>query len=249
MVWDRDQRGALSDRPTISLSPLARVHLGLPAEAPWFVRVVLRSRWFLVATIVVTLVLGGAAIVGPDWLLAIDEPISDWIRGSGRDLTLARILTQLGSPNISVAIGVIAVGVIWRRCRASALTLAALVASAVLADVLLKLLVDRPRPAGQQVSTHLGSFPSGHTIHAVVIFGLVPLVLWVLTNRITVLRAGYAVSAIVVIVVAWSRIRLGAHWPSDVLASFFIGASLLIAAEQMLTSRWAADHCSSLRHH
>ena len=86
-------------------------------------------------------------------------------------------------------------------------------------------------------------------IHAVIIFGLVPFLLWVLTNRPGLLRLGFAVFAVVVLSVAWSRVGLGAHWPSDVTISLFIGASLLIAAEQLLTSNWATDRCAMLGHH
>jgi undecaprenyl-diphosphatase len=94
-----------------------------------------------------------------------------------------------------------------------------------------------------------GSFPSGHVIHAVIIFGLVPFLLWILTNRPAVLRLGFVVFAVVVLFVAWSRVRLGAHWPSDVIASLFIGASLLLGAEQLLTSTWSAERCAMLGHH
>lgn len=248
MVSNRDDRHA-PDKKTPIATTLARIHLGLPVGAPWFVSVVIRSRGFLVATVVVTVLLAGTAAANPDWLRNVDEPIFDWVRGFEGDLSLARVVTQLGSPNLAIAAGVGAVAFMWRMCRASALTLGALVVSALGTDLILKILIDRPRPPGQVVSTQLGSFPSGHTIHAVVIFGLVPFLLWVLSDRLLFLRAGFAVFAIVVALVAWSRVRLGAHWPSDVVASFLIGVSLLIGAEQLLTSTWAAERCDSLGHH
>jgi len=226
-----------------------RVHLGLHDVAPWFVRVVMRSRAFLIATVVTTALLAVVAASNPDWLLRVDQPFSDWIREVGGNLSLAKVVTQLGSPNLAIGVGLIAVIVMWGRCRASALTLGALVAAALATDLVLKLVIDRPRPADPAVSTQLGSFPSGHVIHAVVIFGLVPLLLWMLTNRSLFLRLGFAVFAVVVISVAVSRVRLGAHWPSDVIASFFIGVSLLLAAENLLTSTWANERCSSLGHH
>jgi undecaprenyl-diphosphatase len=226
-----------------------RIHRGLPDDAPWFFRVVLRSRGFLIVTVLVTVLLAVVAASNPSWLLRIDQPVSEWVRGWDGQLALAKAVTRLGSPNLAVAVGVVAVAVLWRRCRASALTLGALVAAAVTVDIVLKLVVDRARPPNPAVSTELGSFPSGHVIHAVVIFGLVPFLLWILTNRSGMLRLGFVVFVVVVLSVAVSRVRLGAHWPSDVIASLFIGASLLLGAEQLLTSTWATDRCAMLGHH
>jgi undecaprenyl-diphosphatase len=227
----------------------SRIHRGLPDDAPWFFRVALRSRAFLIVTLVVTSLLAIIAASNPQWLLRIDQPVSDWFRGDGSQLAVVKLLTQLGSPNLAIAVGLIGVAVLWRRCRASAITLGTLIAAALTADIVLKLVVDRARPPNPAVDTALGSFPSGHVIHAVVIFGLVPFLLWILTNRRLFLRTGFAVFTIVVVSVAVSRVRLGAHWPSDVIASFFIGASLLLAAEQLLTSAWATDRCATHGHH
>lgn len=226
-----------------------QLHLGLPDDTPWLVRVVSRSRSFLIITVGITLMVGIAAATNPDWLLRIDEPVSQWMRNTDGDLSFAKLVTNLGSPNLAIAVGISAVVLLWRRCRASALTLGALVASALTVDIVIKLLVDRPRPPNPAVSTQLGSFPSGHVLHAVVIFGLVPILLWLLTNRTLFLRLGFVVWAGVVVVVAVSRVRLGAHWPSDAIASFFIGVSLLLAAERVIRSAWATDRCSTLGTH
>jgi undecaprenyl-diphosphatase len=227
----------------------ARVHGGLPDDAPWLVRVVLRSRVFLIVTVAATVILGAIAAGNPEWLLRFDEPVSEWVRRNGGQLSFAMLVTQLGSPNLALAVAAVGVVVLWRRCRASAITLSILIASAFAADILLKLIVDRSRPPNPAIDTALGSFPSGHVIHAVVIFGLVPFLLWTLTNRRLFLQLGFVVFTVVIAAVAVSRVRLGAHWPSDVITSFFIGASLLLAAEQLLTSMWATDRCVSLGHH
>ena len=200
-------------------------------------------------TVVITVSLAVIAASDPQWLLRIDQPVSEWVRGWGGQPSLAKVVTRLGSPVFAVAGGVVAFAVLWRRCRAAALTLGSLVAAALTVDIVIKVIVDRPRPPNPAVNTEFGSFPSGHVIHAVVIFGLVPFLLWVLTHRSELLRLGFVVFAVVVLSVALSRVRLGAHWPSDVIVSFFIGASLLIGAEQLLTSTWATDHCASLGHH
>jgi undecaprenyl-diphosphatase len=226
-----------------------RIHRGLPDEAPWFFRVVLRSRAFLIVTLVVTAAFAIIAVSNPEWLLRFDQPVSDWVRGGGEQLPMAKVVTQLGSPNLAIAFALVGVAILWRRCRASAVTLGILIVAALTTDIVLKLVVDRTRPPSPAVDTALGSFPSGHVIHAVVIFGLVPFLLWAVTNRPVFLRFGFALFAVVVVSVAVSRVRLGAHWPSDVITSFLIGASLLLVAEQILTSRWAIDRCASLGHH
>ncbi len=226
-----------------------RIHFGLPDESPKVVRAALRSRVFLIVIVVTTIVLGIIAATNPNWLLRIDRPVSEWFRGTGGDYSFAKVATQLGSPNLAVAVGAIAVVALWRRCRASALTLVALIAAALATDIGLKILVNRPRPSDPAVSAQFGSFPSGHTISATVIFGLLPLLIWLFTNRILFLRIGFAVFAVAVVSVAVSRVRLGVHWPSDVIASFFIGASLLLAAEQLITSQWATNLCSMNHDH
>lgn len=227
----------------------ARMHRGLPEDTPWFFRVVLRSPGFLIVTVVITVSVAVITASNPEWLLRIDQPVSEWVRGWGGQQSFARLVTRLGSPILAVTVGVVAVAVLWRRCRASAVTLGTLVAAALAVDIVIKVVVDRPRPPDPAVGTEFGSFPSGHVIHAVVIFGLVPFLLWILTNRSEFLRLGFVVFVVVVLSVALSRVRLGAHWPSDVIASFFIGASLLIGAEQLVTSTWATDRCVSLGHH
>ncbi|MEA2057369.1 MAG: phosphatase PAP2 family protein [Actinomycetota bacterium] len=245
----RRVNGAVVESGAPRAMTFARLHRGLPDEAPWFFRVALRSRAFLIVTLAVTALFAIIAASNPEWLLRFDQPASDWVRGGGEQLSLTKLVTQLGSPNLAMAVGLVGVALLWRRCRASAVTLGVLIAAALSVDILLKLVVDRARPPNPAVDTALGSFPSGHVIHAVVIFGLVPLLLWTVTNRRVFLRLGFVLFAVVLVSVAVSRVRLGAHWPSDVITSFFIGASLLLAGERILTSTWAADRCVSLGHH
>ncbi|GMQ94406.1 MAG: phosphatase PAP2 family protein [Acidimicrobiia bacterium] len=246
-----DERQGESDSGGTSTvgATFGRIHEGLPSDTPWFFRVLLGSRAFLIATVVVTLVLGTIAASNPEWLLAVDQPVSEWFRGLIEDGSFATLVTQLGSPNLAIAFGAIGTVALWRRCRASAITLGLLVASAAATDIALKLIVDRPRPADPVVGTGLGSFPSGHVIHAVVLFGLVPILLWAVTNSGIYLKVGFAVFSVVVVSVAVSRVALGAHWPSDVVASFFIGASLLLVAQFMIRSTWAANRCRKLGFH
>ena len=109
-----------------------------------------------------------------------------------------------------------------------AATAALLVGTTLLAPVVasvLKLHVDRPR---QQVVVPLvvetsASFPSGHTLTAVGAYGLLAVVLWQRRHRPVAVLAGTWAG-----MVAASRVYLGAHYPSDVLASVVYGIGLLV---------------------
>ncbi len=89
---------------------------------------------------------------------------------------------------------------------------------------------DRTRPEGDEfirtVGTNAASFPSGHVIGAVLLYGL----LLVLAGRIRFAPARYAIqagSAAVVLLVGPARMWEGAHWPSDVLGAYTLGLLLL----------------------
>jgi undecaprenyl-diphosphatase len=88
----------------------------------------------------------------------------------------------------------------------------------------------------------MSSFPSGHVIGAVILFGLIPPVVYVLTGRKAVFWAAAGLLPIGVGLVALSRIYLGAHWPSDVLGSMLIGSALLLAVDLTVRRRCKGCH-------
>lgn len=94
--------------------------------------------------------------------------------------------------------------------------------------VIVKLLVARPRPdqAVQLVQEASFSFPSGHTMAAVVVYGLLA---YFISRTVSGTRKGLvmAVWLIFVAAVAASRIYLGVHYPSDTLASACLGGASL----------------------
>jgi undecaprenyl-diphosphatase len=210
--------------------------------------VMLRSRTAVLAVSFVALLLGLAAAFAHTWLLRFDQPVSDWFRSAGEaDIWL--VVSLVGSEWFVIPVLLVLAGLLWERCRPIAIALpsAALVASIV--NVSLKVIIDRPRPESSLVDTALPSFPSGHVIESVLFFGLLPPVLWILTGRRTVFRGGVAALIVGVPLVAASRIALGAHWPSDVIGSAFVGAALLLATEYAVVSRAAFGRCEGCRLH
>lgn len=103
--------------------------------------------------------------------------------------------------------------------------------------VLVKLLVARARPteAVQLVQATSFSFPSGHTMAAVVIYGLLAYFIGRTFTSVTSRLLIFAGWVIIVASVAISRIYLGVHYPSDTLASACLGAAGLSLGMAWLT--------------
>jgi undecaprenyl-diphosphatase len=98
----------------------------------------------------------------------------------------------------------------------------------------LKLLFARERPPlPDQVLGY--SFPSGHTLSSTVLVGLL---LWLGMRRNPARKILYSALAVIwLAAVGTSRIYLGAHWPSDVIAGFSFGA-VFVTLWLVMTHRW-----------
>ena len=143
--------------------------------------------------------------------------------------TVMNAFTTLGTAFVVVPALVILGAWLLRtgRVRSIAFLVAAVLGSLVL-QLVLKPFFARPRPGvpyAQVVSDY--SFPSGHTLTALVFYGGLALVIWSLYGR----RAGLsavAAAAIVVLAVGVSRIYLGYHFFTDVLGAILAGLAWLL---------------------
>ncbi len=145
---------------------------------------------------------------------------------------LAWAMTEIGrswpGETVLATLFVLLLAARGRRREALFVALAAVAGSL---NVLTKLIVASPRPTPDLVrvteAAHGYGFPSGHAFGAALFYGALAIVMPALVpNRVWVgiLRAG---CVLVVALIGLSRIRLGAHWPSDVLGGLLLGAAVL----------------------
>lgn len=123
------------------------------------------------------------------------------------------------------------------RRQAALFVFVAIGGGQILSSVL-KLGVDRPRPdlVSHLVDVHTMSFPSGHAmLSAVTYLTLGSLLAHILPGRITRLYVLF-LAVLVTFCVGVSRIYLGVHWPSDVLAGWCAGAAWAMLC--WLVARW-----------
>lgn len=108
-------------------------------------------------------------------------------------------------------------------------------AGAFCSVAILKPLIDRPRPTvGVLIPPDNSSFPSGHAVYSTALFGAFIYASGCLRARRARLLAAVAAGACVAIV-GFSRVYLGEHWPSDVVAGIAIGIAVVAGAV-----RWSA---------
>lgn len=108
-------------------------------------------------------------------------------------------------------------------------------ASVVLTEGI-KRLVGRPRPDAELVSVVQGvgghSFPSGHTLFYVTFFGFLAYLTYAQLKPGRLRTAVLWFTGLLILLVGPSRIWMGHHWASDVLASYALGLSLLVVLVQ-----------------
>ena len=153
-------------------------------------------------------------LLGPDWL---PEMLRD--------------LTSLGSTVILGLVLVVALGYLAmaRKRGALALVLVSVLGGQAIATVL-KLVFARPRPdlVPNAPMVFTASFPSGHAMLSAITYLTLGALLARIEKRCT-LQHYFMITAIALtILVGVSRVALGVHWPTDVLAGWCVGAAWAI---------------------
>jgi undecaprenyl-diphosphatase len=197
-----------------------------------------RRRRLLTAAVVAALLLGGFGLIADEMregeTAGFDRALvhllgggaaepwgPDWLHEAGRDVTALGSLTILG-----LIAGLAVAYLLLNRQRHAALFVTLSVVSGAALSTLFKLVIDRPRPDIETaVRVFTSSFPSGHaTVSAVVYLTLGALLAHVTPNRR--LAAFFLTTAIgLTVLIGLSRIYLGVHYPTDVVAGWALGTA------------------------
>ena len=152
-----------------------------------------------------------------------DDPVGPrWVEAAARDVT------SLGGIPVLTLVSLIVAGylLIDRRYSAALLVVVS-VGGGMLLNAGLKAGFDRPRPdlVAHAVEVHTLSFPSGHAMLSAVTY----LTLGALLARTPTRRRQsvyvLAVAVLLTLLIGVSRVYLGVHWPTDVLAGWCVGAA------------------------
>jgi membrane-associated phospholipid phosphatase len=166
-------------------------------------------------------------------IVALDGVVAAWLHShaTGFATDVLRAVTQLGGATVLLAVTIVAALVLLlkRRIAHAAFMGAALVGGEGL-NMALKAAFERPRPSfSEPLATAAGySFPSGHAMVALTVYGALA---FVTATSVKSRRARVLIpvaAAVLALAVGFSRLYLGVHYVSDVLAAYGAGIAWLM---------------------
>jgi membrane-associated phospholipid phosphatase len=188
------------------------------------------------------------AVTEHDGIASLDVPLlqaamrlrSSWLDGFAAGI--AYLFGPVGMPAMAVA--AILVLALRRHSRTPLLLIAGAGIGSLLMTIAGKDIIGRHRPPLADAVPpfeYSPSFPSGHTLNATVIAGVVGYLLWLHRRTLAAKILCVVVPVLIAVVVGLTRVLLGAHWFTDVVAAWLLGAAwlaLVITAHRLyLTAR------------
>ena len=189
------------------------------------------------------LALGASVLLAAAWLFGeiaedvvnhdlplgtIDMNVAAWLhaRATAAGTSVMSVISDFGAPLTDIAIAsVLALILLWRRARYWLLALVLAVAGGALLNIIIKHLIHRQRPIFEDPIQTLTSysFPSGHAMGSTLLYGMLAAIVIGHTRDWRLRALAIAGASSVVAMICFSRIYLGVHYLSDVIAGFLAG--------------------------
>jgi membrane-associated phospholipid phosphatase len=188
------------------------------------------------------------AVTDRDGISNLDVPMlqgamrlrTPWLDGFAAGI--AYLFGPVGMPCMAVA--AILVLALTRRSRTPLILIAGAGLGSLLMTIAGKDIIGRHRPPLSDAVPpfeYSPSFPSGHTLNATVVAGAVGYLLWLHRRTLAAKILCFVVPVVIAVVVGLTRVLLGAHWFTDVVAAWLLGVAwlaLVITAHRLyLTAR------------
>jgi undecaprenyl-diphosphatase len=178
---------------------------------------------------------GGIAedVVTGDPLTIGDKHVAEWFhQHTTPGLKAAmQVITGFASPLWVTCVAVVAAAVLWwKRCWYRLLALVLVIPGGMAQIPLLKMAFHRHRPNFEDtLSIFQGySFPSGHAMAAMLLYGLLAVFAVLVLNTWRQRSLAVLGAIVMILLVGFSRVYLGAHYLSDVLGAFAAGLAWLV---------------------
>lgn len=141
------------------------------------------------------------------------------------------LITNLGAEYMIAIAIIIVIFFVWKKHKREALTFTIILIMGAIINLSLKQLIHRPRPViAPLIVESSSSFPSGHAMNAAVFYLSVSFYFYHFTRKKKLSSAVTVVSIILILLIGFSRIYLGVHYPSDVVAGYVVGTWWLVLA-------------------
>lgn len=157
-----------------------------------------------------------------------DNMIYTWLSNIIKEpiTTFAKIITTMGAGYVIIPICIISVIYFWKKKESKYIIVNLIII--FFSNQLLKRIVERPRPEGYQIVEELGySFPSGHSMVSMAFYGLFIYFIYKKVKNKYIKWISIILISILIALIGISRIYLGVHYASDVLAGFLLSISYL----------------------
>lgn len=138
-----------------------------------------------------------------------------------------KVITEFGDAIILMCIAVISLLILKNKKIGIAISLN--LASIASLNQILKRIIQRPRPEGFRLIEQSGySFPSGHSMASMAFYGLIIYFVYKYVKNKVARNIICTILSLLIILIGISRIYLGVHYASDVIAGFVVSIAYLV---------------------
>lgn len=139
-------------------------------------------------------------------------------------------LTIMGGVLFLFVFSLIVIIYLFTKRKKDALIFLSILYSGILINLILKLNFQRPRPLDSMIYEATFSFPSGHAMNSFVFYVALSYFILRETKSIKITILASIISFVLILGIGVSRIYLGVHYPSDVIAGYIAGFLWFISA-------------------